>query len=170
MISQSVIYPLEITKTRLALGSYNGMFDCIRKIVVQEGFSSLYKGLTPSLMGIIPYAGVDLAIYSTLKERYAAQHPGSSPSGLTLVSFGLVSSSCGQVVAYPLQLVRTRLQAQGMNGSPLLYRGMVDCFTKTYNSGGWKGLYRGILPNFMKALPAVSISYVVYEKTTALLK
>ena len=28
---------------------------------------------------------------------------------------------------------------------------------------GFKGLYRGILPNFLKVLPAVSISYVIYE-------
>lgn len=28
---------------------------------------------------------------------------------------------------------------------------------------GFLGLYRGILPNFMKVIPAVSISYVVYE-------
>lgn len=28
---------------------------------------------------------------------------------------------------------------------------------------GFFGLYRGILPNFMKVIPAVSISYVVYE-------
>lgn len=30
---------------------------------------------------------------------------------------------------------------------------------------GFFGLYRGILPNFMKVIPAVSISYVVYEYT-----
>ncbi|KAK5975492.1 hypothetical protein GCK32_021027 [Trichostrongylus colubriformis] len=28
---------------------------------------------------------------------------------------------------------------------------------------GFFGLYRGIAPNFMKVIPAVSISYVVYE-------
>lgn len=28
---------------------------------------------------------------------------------------------------------------------------------------GFLGLYRGILPNFMKVIPAVSLSYVVYE-------
>lgn len=28
---------------------------------------------------------------------------------------------------------------------------------------GMAGLYRGITPNFMKVIPAVSISYVVYE-------
>ena len=29
---------------------------------------------------------------------------------------------------------------------------------------GLRGLYRGLLPNFVKVLPAVSISYVVYER------
>lgn len=28
---------------------------------------------------------------------------------------------------------------------------------------GFRGLYRGITPNFIKVIPAVSISYVVYE-------
>jgi len=30
---------------------------------------------------------------------------------------------------------------------------------------GLRGLYRGLLPNFVKVLPAVSISYVVYERS-----
>lgn len=34
--------------------------------------------------------------------------------------------------------------------------------------GVW-GLYRGITPNFIKVMPAVSISYVVYEYTSRLL-
>ena len=34
---------------------------------------------------------------------------------------------------------------------------------------GVPGLYRGMGPNFMKAVPAVSISYVVYEHVRDLL-
>lgn len=34
---------------------------------------------------------------------------------------------------------------------------------KIMEKEGFFGLYRGILPNFMKVIPAVSISYVVYE-------
>ena len=34
---------------------------------------------------------------------------------------------------------------------------------------GFRGLYRGILPNFMKVIPAVSISYVVYERLRTIL-
>lgn len=40
-----------------------------------------------------------------------------------------------------------------------MYDGILDCFKKTLQADGPRGLYRGILPNFMKSLPAISISY-----------
>lgn len=33
------------------------------KIYRNEGVRSFYKGYIPNLLGIIPYAGIDLAIY-----------------------------------------------------------------------------------------------------------
>lgn len=41
--------------------------------------------------------------------------------------------------------------------------GMVGAFRRIIQTEGPAGLYRGITPNFIKVLPAVSISYVVYE-------
>ena len=40
---------------------------------------------------------------------------------------------------------------------------MVSVFKKIIKQEGFSGLYRGVVPNFVKVLPAVSISYVVYE-------
>ena len=40
---------------------------------------------------------------------------------------------------------------------------MLGLFRNILQSEGPSGLYRGITPNFMKVIPAVSISYVVYE-------
>lgn len=34
---------------------------------------------------------------------------------------------------------------------------------------GVSGLYRGLIPNFMKSIPAVGITYIVYEYTINLL-
>ena len=68
----------------------------------------------PNLLGIIPYAGIDLAVYETLKKRYALMSPGEKdPSVLVIIGCGALSSSCGQMASYPLALIRTRLQAQG---------------------------------------------------------
>uniref|UniRef100_A0A8D0U7H5 Solute carrier family 25 member 25 n=1 Tax=Sus scrofa TaxID=9823 RepID=A0A8D0U7H5_PIG len=65
-IAQSSIYPMEVLKTRMALrktGQYSGMLDCARKILAREGVAAFYKGYVPNMLGIIPYAGIDLAVY-----------------------------------------------------------------------------------------------------------
>ena len=53
-------------KTRLAVmktGQYKGIIDCGMKVAQREGVMALYKGYIPNLIGIIPYAGIDLSIY-----------------------------------------------------------------------------------------------------------
>ena len=40
---------------------------------------------------------------------------------------------------------------------------MMDVFKRTIRDEGFKGLYRGIVPNYLKVIPAVSISYTMYE-------
>lgn len=57
---------LQVLKTRLCLrktGQYSGMFDCAKKIMKKEGVKAFYKGYIPNIIGIIPYAGIDLAVY-----------------------------------------------------------------------------------------------------------
>ncbi len=172
-IAQFAVYPLETTKTRLAVSSvneYRGMVHCLVSCVRYEGWRSLYRGLSASLAGIVPYAAVDLTIYSALRELADARYEerGGTPP---LVTFGIgaLSTTAGQMFSYPLQLVRTRLQAQGMKGRAVVYKGIVDCMAQTVQHSGFFGLYKGMLPNMLKSLPAMSISYTVYEQTKALL-
>lgn len=42
---------------------YKNLHDCCKKIKQYEGMGAFYKGFIPNLLGIIPYAGVDLAVY-----------------------------------------------------------------------------------------------------------
>eukprot|EP00092_Neocalanus_flemingeri_P097857 GFUD01124769.1.p1 GENE.GFUD01124769.1~~GFUD01124769.1.p1 ORF type:complete len:482 (-),score=99.68 GFUD01124769.1:617-2062(-) len=173
-LSQTVIYPLEVMKTRLALrktGEFKSIFDCATKIFKADGFKVFYKGYWPNLFGIIPYAGIDLAVYETLKaycvEKYVEEN--RSPNALVLLSCGTFSSCCGQLAAYPLALVRTKLQSQaglaGKLGLPVEQTHTLGLFRYIIRTEGLKGLYRGIVPNFCKVAPAVSISYYVYERT-----
>lgn len=56
--------------------------------------------------------------------------------------------------------------AVGGNKAPL---GMVDILRDIVRDEGIRGLYRGLLPNFLKVIPAVSIGYVVYEQLKLML-
>ena len=47
--------------------------------------------------------------------------------------------------------------------------GMVDTLQSIVRDEGTRGLYRGLLPNFLKVIPAVSIGYVVYEQLKLLM-
>ncbi|XP_078416756.1 mitochondrial adenyl nucleotide antiporter SLC25A24-A-like [Cetorhinus maximus] len=165
--AQTSIYPMEVLKTRMALrktGQYSGIGDCIKQIMKKEGLIAFYKGYIPNILGIIPYAGIDLAIYETLKKTWLTKYAKESadPGVLVLLACGTISSTCGQLASYPLALVRTRMQAQAsLEQSQQL--NMMGLFRKIVAKEGLFGLYRGLAPNFMKVIPAVSISYVVYE-------
>lgn len=69
---------LQVLKTRMALrktGQYSGMLDCAKKILSREGVTAFYKGYVPNMLGIIPYAGIDLAVYEVRPRK--AQAPGT---------------------------------------------------------------------------------------------
>lgn len=98
-ISQTAIYPLEVLKTRLALrktGQYKSIADAALKIFQTEGPRSFYRGYVPNLLGIIPYAGIDLAVYETLKNKYLKQYENETPSFWVLLACGSASSTLGE--------------------------------------------------------------------------
>jgi len=172
-VSQTVIYPMEVMKTRLALrktNEFNGILDCAKQLYQNGGLRVFYRGYIPNLLGILPYAGIDLAVYETLKHKYLSRYGAkddSVPPAFTLLACGTFSSCCGQVAAYPLALVRTKLQSQaGANLQlPKEQTHAIGLFRYILRTEGPFGLYRGIVPNFCKVAPAVSISYYVYERT-----
>ena len=163
--AQTVVYPLEIVKTRVSLSAGGcSMATVIAGVLRTEGSRGLFKGLTPSLVGIFPYAGIDLMTNSVLKDALAAKYAevGRDPGVAELLGCGMASSTSAMLVTYPLNLVRTRLQASGMPGQPT-YSGPVECAGKILAKEGFAGLYRGLVPNLAKVLPATSVSYAVYD-------
>lgn len=166
-VAQFSIYPLELVRTRLAvcpMGTYRGIWDCWRQIVRKEGWACFYRGLTPSLIGILPYAGVDIMTFELMKEYLLERYDGMPPP-YAILGAGMLSSSIAQFASYPLALVRTRMQAQGWSGKTLKYKGMWDVLAKAVEKEGVKGLYKGILPNLAKVAPAAGISWFVFEET-----
>ncbi|KAA0152479.1 hypothetical protein FNF31_06628 [Cafeteria roenbergensis] len=174
VVSTCTVYPLEIAKTRLALskaGEVKGIVDCLSTLVKQEGVRAIYRGLGASLLGIVPYSGTELMIFSLLRDAYAARFPDREPGVATLLASGAVASLAGQVVAFPLQLARTRLQAQGLPGRETVrYNGLAHCLRSVVMRDGFRGLYRGMLPGFLKSIPSCMISFAVFERAKATLR
>lgn len=165
LFTQVFIFPLDLAKTRLAAsskGEFNGLAHCLSSTYKMEGFKGLYRGLGASVVGTVPYCAVDLGTFNTLKDLYI-KHVGDKPSALILMNCGALAAIVAQTTTYPLNLVRTRLIIQKKGN--IQFNGMADCFIKTYRMEGYRGLFRGLISNYMKGVPAVAISYMVFEKT-----
>ncbi|THG17369.1 hypothetical protein TEA_024148 [Camellia sinensis var. sinensis] len=162
-VAQTAIYPMDLVKTRLQTfacesGKVPSLGKLSKDIWVHEGPRAFYRGVVPSLLGIIPYAGIDLAAYEALKDvskRYIL-HDGE-PGPFVQLGCGTISGALGATCVYPLQVIRTRLQAQRANTSSS-YKGMSDVFRKTLQNEGLRGFYKGLLPNLLKVVPAAVVS------------
>ncbi|KAI8804172.1 mitochondrial carrier domain-containing protein [Cladochytrium replicatum] len=195
LVSQFSVYPIETTKTRL-MSQIVGqaapgvapvqpgrslLAQTISSMRAEGGFKAAYRGAPIALLGVIPFAGIDLMVFETLKVTYltfkknaedASPPPAGSPKSgnhknkggdmLVLLGCGMVSSSVASTLMYPISVVRTRLQAQGTPAHPQRYSSTYDAARKLYQE---KAFYRGLAPTLLKVVPAVSISYVVYESS-----
>ena len=65
-IVQSVCIELQVLKTKLVIrqtGQYKGALDCAQRLWRKEQLKGFYRGFVPNILGIMPYAGIDLAVY-----------------------------------------------------------------------------------------------------------
>jgi len=164
--SQLSIYPVETLKTQMMSSTglqKRTLVAAARHLWAIGGIHAYYRGLSIGLVGVFPYSAIDMSTFEALKLAYQRSTGTQEPSVLALLAFGSISGSVGATSVYPLNLVRTRLQASGSSGHPQIYTGVLDVAAKTWEREGWKGFYRGLFPTLAKVVPAVSISYVVYE-------
>jgi solute carrier family 25 phosphate transporter 23/24/25/41 len=174
--AQTILYPAEVIKTRYVVsksGEFKGgIRDVVSSAYRQGGVAEFYRGLVPNMVGILLYRGLEVGAFYTIRQsvmqQRALDHKPGEPkpefSILDSARCGTISSIFAQTATYPLNVVRTRLQTQGVNGRRVLYSSMTDCFGKIFRSEGVAGLYGGLLANFLKAVPAGSITFVVYEQ------
>lgn len=104
------------------------------------------------------YSAIDMSTFEALKLAYLRSTGKEEPGVLALLACGSVSGSIGATSVYPLNLVRTRLQASGSSGHPQAYTGIMDVVHQTYARDGWRGFYRGLLPTLAKVCAPCAIT------------
>ena len=188
IIAMSSTYPLDMVRGRLTVqdvggaeAKYRGIWHAARTIVAEEGAVALYKGWVPSVLGVIPYVGLNFAVYESLKDLLIRASDAESERDLNVVTrlgCGAAAGTLGQTVAYPFDVARRRLQVSGWRGADHLvqgeaekhlYRGMLDCFVKTVKYEGVGALFKGLWPNYVKVVPSIAIAFVTYEQVKELL-
>ncbi|XP_013794130.1 graves disease carrier protein-like [Limulus polyphemus] len=176
-------YPLDIVRARLAFQvagdhMYNGILHTLVCIFKSEGgIRALYKGLSPTIMGMIPYAGLSFYVFERLKVLCLEYFPTTcgrpcprNTGGVVLIVpakllCGSFAGAIAQSVSYPLDVTRRRMQLSMM--SPETQKFSKSWFSTLFlifkEDGIMKGLYRGMSINYLRAVPMVAVSFSTYE-------
>ncbi len=121
-LHDAVLTPLDVVKQRLQLGFYDGVTDCVRTIIKQEGVGALFRSYPTTLLMNWPYASVLVATNETIKETMRqARGPGHKAgkddplSGAEFLLSGALAGAVAAAVTTPLDVLKTRLQTQGLS-------------------------------------------------------
>ncbi|XP_068759471.1 mitochondrial coenzyme A transporter SLC25A42-like [Montipora capricornis] len=165
----SCTYPLDMIRARLAItqkNRYTGLANIVAKIYREEGFLAYYRGLVPTLFGIVPYAGISFFTYESLKKVYFdSVHDAKKLHPLHRLFFGACAGLLGQSATYPLEIIRRRMQTNGISGPaiPEYQRMWATAKYVVSTEGVKKGLYKGLTMNWIKGPIAVGVSFTTFD-------
>jgi hypothetical protein len=159
IVAMSATYPLDMVRGRLTVQEgrnvqYHGIMHATRTIFREEGALAFYRGWLPSVIGVVPYVGLNFGVYETLKAGLLKARGLKDERELSVsarLACGAAAGTTGQTVAYPFDVARRRLQVSGWqgarelhsdHGSVVAYRGMVDCFVRTVREEGFGALFK----------------------------
>ena len=134
----------------------------ISKIIERGGILSLWKGNGTSVLHRFPFSAINFYVYEGVldllngPQRLSDDDEDNDTSDVEISTFsrlfaGAAAGTTACVACYPLDLVRTRLTTQLENKES--YRGISDAFVKIIRNEGFSGLYAGLGPTLMVAVP-----------------
>ena len=153
------------------LRRYANLRNAFAKIYHEEGFRTFYRGISPTILGIMPYAGISFFTYETLKSSYHLYTDIKEIHPAQRLAFGACAGILGQTSSYPLDIVRRRMQTDGLDGGGYRYHRIVQTLKHVWTSEGLiGGLYKGMSLNWIKGPVAVGISFTTFDLIQILLK
>lgn len=153
----------------------------LENIKPRSGLTNFYRGFTPTLWGMLPYAGSSflthdvagdilrhpkIAQYTTLPNTKGRSKDPNKPAQLTSwaeLTAGGVAGFVSQTISYPLEVIRRRMQVGGVVGDGRRL-GMAEVGRKIFEERGTRGFFIGLGIGYVKVIPMVATSFYVYER------
>lgn len=166
--SDAVLTPMDVVKQRLQLkrSPYFGVKDCVERILKEEGVKAFYASYRTTVVMNAPFTAVHFATYEAVKKalgEIAPENAGEEKVLVHVMAGGAAGALAGAVTT-PLDVVKTRLQCQGVCGadkfgSTSIWMALKQIVAKE----GPQALLRGVKPRVLFHAPAASIAWSTYE-------
>ena len=166
-------YPLDVLRARLAVlhssgaaspGGMRAAFGQEVRAMIAGGRPAMFRGLGPTLAGIVPYSGVTWLGYTTLRD-VSSESPGQR------LAAGAVAGLLGQSVTYPLDVARRRMQVgspPGPGGGS--HTSALGVLAHAVRTEGPSVLVKGLSLNWVKGPLATCVSFYVFDALVLAMK
>ncbi|XP_043830783.1 solute carrier family 25 member 43 isoform X3 [Dromiciops gliroides] len=157
MAATIVTYPTDVIKTRLIMQnllkpSYTGISQAFCTIYHQEGFLALYRGVSLTVIGAVPFSVGSFLVYVNLNRIWNRPQDRFSP--LQNFANSCLAAGVAQTISYPFDTVKRKMQAQSHCfphcGRGNNFSGAVDCFQQVVKAQGVLALWNGLTANLLK--------------------
>ncbi|KAK2502795.1 hypothetical protein MC885_020625 [Smutsia gigantea] len=172
--------PIWLIKTRLQLDARNrgekrmGAFECVRKVYQTDGLRGFYRGMSASYAGISETV-IHFVIYESIKQKLLEYKIASlmesdeesvkeASDFVGMMLAAATSKTCATTIAYPHEVVRTRLREEGTK-----YRSFFQTLSLVVQEEGYGSLYRGLTTHLVRQIPNTAIMMATYELVVYLL-
>ena len=145
-----------------------------------------YRGYTPSLLGVIPYAGSGYFVYETCKLYHRGNMPFTSlrlilscstrclvdqldvkkrePYPYERLVYGAMAGATSQTLSYPFDIIRRRMQTSAVMDNQEVNLTINQLVRKILREEGlFKGFYKGLSMNWIKGPIAAAIGFCTYD-------
>ena len=165
------------SSSRGAIGAATGVLEEVA--VPKYGIANFFRGFTPTVLGMLPYAGASFLAHDTMSDILrspavasvttipgTAQPEKDKPAQLKYwaeLSTGGFAGFVSQTVSYPLEVIRRRMQVSGVVGDGHRMR-IGETANKIWMERGWRGFFVGLGIGYVKVVPMVATSFFAYER------
>merc|ERR1712125_16103 len=131
---------------------YNGVIDCFRRVVADEGVQSLWRGNTANVLRYFPTQALNFMFKDYFKRLFGRSKERDGYFMWFLGNLGLwwLPGAVSLFFVYSLDYARTRLandakSAKKGGSGERQFNGLIDVYKKTMATDGIAGLYRGFV-------------------------
>lgn len=146
---------------------YDGITECFKRTINQEGVASLWRGNTANVIRYFPTQALNFAFRDTYKSMFAFKKDEGYAKWMAgnLASGGMAGAT-SLLFVYSLDFARTRLANDAKSskkGGERQFNGLADVYKKTLASDGIAGLYRGFGPSVVGIVVYRGLYFGMYD-------